>query len=151
MHASLAYQLLTITMRRNLMCFPYNRCHFSSISSENSPLLEGNGKRHHRPPRNIEIAIESPPQSETPRNFPSITQPMLHLRRDDMLYCLLALDLLHLTSCSLVDYVENLANDLQNPIMTPPNKEEMHKTRDTLLRGPTYYHIEATMIKYCGY
>lgn len=68
-----------------------------------------------------------------------------------MLYCLLALDLLHLTSFSLVDYVENLANDLQNPIMPASNKEEMHKTHETLLRSPAYYHTEATMVKYCGY
>ena len=70
-----------------------------------------------------------------------------------MLYCLLSLDLFHVTSCSLVDYVyvENLATDLQNPITHTPNKEEMHKSHETFLQSPTYYHTEATMVKYCGY
>ena len=36
-----------------------------------------------------------------------------------MQHCLLALDLLNLTSWSLVDYDENLATDLQNPNLAP--------------------------------
>ena len=133
------------------MCFPCICCRYVSIGSENCVVREGSGKGRQPPPRNIEISTKSTPPADTPRNFASITQLISYRRSDDVLHSLLPLDLLHLTSCSLVDYVENLARDLHHPIMPPPNKEEMHKTHATFLQSPTYYHPEETMIKYCGY
>ena len=87
---------------------------------------------------------------EFPRNFPTITCLLSYPGNDDALHRLLSVHILILTSSALRDRPQNLATDLQEPITPKPNKEEIHKTCKTFLQRPTYYHGEATMIKYCG-
>ena len=88
---------------------------------------------------------------EFPRNFPTLTCLLSYPGNDDALHRLLSVHILISTSSLVIDRPQNLATDLQEQVMPKQNKEEMHKTRENFLHRPTYYHGEATMIKYCGY
>ena len=142
---------MATTIRRRLICFLRTIYHLSSIGSESGGPPEASIKLRLSPPRNIEIATKWPSHDEFARNFPSITCLLSYPGSDDALHRLSSVYILISTSSLLIDCPQNLATDLQEQVMPKQNKEEMYKTRENFLHRPTYYHGEATMIKYCGY
>ena len=136
---------------RRLMRFSCILCHFSSISSGNGGQTEGNGKVCHRPPRNIDVTTNWPPHDKTLQNFSSNACLIIHSRSHGVRCRLMTAHVLVSSPSPLLNHPQNLAIAIQNPIIPPPNKEETHKTRETFLQSPAYYHAEVAMIRYQGY